>query len=590
MPQYGINLDPDHRAGLPLKAQDLSGMKWVRFVFQAQPHQKRTIQQSCQFYAPLIDTYRSLGIRTLLILNHQTFAGEEPWKHSNGNWRSFAADFSVICGEIARFFKDRGVAYELWNEGDQASESAIYVPPQTFAPLLSASSIAIKTADPSATVVFGGLVSSNPGGYLQTVANTLGRLPVDAIGVHPYGKSPSGDNGIIPYLQDIHAAFPTLPLWITEYGDGQIVKARYEVVDYYMRLVDSALRRSMAKVVPVAIWYCWSDSMNPGFGITDANRQPKDKVYSTYFLLNKLNEVLSPAPTTPAPTEPTTPTTPTTPSPSEPTQPEVSTPSAGFTHQQLINAIYEAAQAVGDNPWQWFRHAALVYLTEDRKKIYSGTPIADLPNLTPDQKTLIQRALDGKPLETVNYNGNDPTDTPTAPDEPLPTEKLLNIQWVSQFDPYGTPNTDCGDACVLMLLWYYHFKTPDARIVFKKLYGTTTAAELLYLGKEYDLTLTTEDVSLDRVKVLVASGKPVIVLVDYKMLGFPVHLRSGVNQGHHWFVVVGYNESGFVIHDPLWMPAQRNGMGGAYLPIERDTLQNALISYYVMIYRPDEAN
>ncbi len=71
---------------------------------------------------------------------------------------------------------------------------------------------------------------------------------------------------------------------------------------------------------------------------------------------------------------------------------------------------------------------------------------------------------------------------------------------MSQFDPYGTPNTDCGDACVLMLLWYYRFKTPDARVVFRLLSGTTTAAELLYLGKEYDLTLTTEDVSLDRVQ------------------------------------------------------------------------------------------
>ncbi len=586
MPQYGINLDPDQHAGLPLKAQDLSGLKWVRFVFQAQPHQKRTIQQSCQFYAPLIDSYRALGIRTLLILNHQTFVGDEPWKKSGGNWRSYAADFSVICGEIARYFKDRGVAYEIWNEGDQASDSAIYVPPQTFAPLLSASSIAIKTADPTATVVFGGLVGSDPCAYLQAVASTLGRLPVDAIGVHPYGKSPSGDNGIIPYLQNIRGAFPTLPLWITEYGDGQIVKARYEVVDYYMRLVDSALRRSMASTVPVAIWYCWSDGMNPGFGITDVNRQPKDKVYSTYFLLNKLNEVMAP-PSTPAPAAPA-PTPPT-------TQPEVSTPGAQFTHQQLINAIYEAAQAVGDNPWQWFRQAALTYLTEDRKKIYSGTAIADLPNLTTEQKTLIQRALDGKPLETVNYNNGDTSTggspgTGTAPNQPLPAEKVLDIQWVSQFDAVGTPNTDCGDACVLMLLWYYHFKTPAARIVFKLLSGTTTAAELLYLGKEYDLILTTEPVSLDRVKELVAAGTPVIVLVDYKRLGFPVHLRSGVNQGHHWFVVVGYNAAGFVIHDPLWMPAQRNGMGGGYLPIERDTLQNALIDYYVMLYRPDETS
>ena len=121
MPQYEINIDPDQRAGLPLKPEDLSGMKWVRFVFQAQPHQARTISQSCQFYLPLIERFHALGIRTLLILNHQTFIGDEPWKRGS-SWRSYAANFSVICGEIAGFFKGRDVAYEIWNEGDQASE------------------------------------------------------------------------------------------------------------------------------------------------------------------------------------------------------------------------------------------------------------------------------------------------------------------------------------------------------------------------------------------------------------------------------------------------------------------------------------
>lgn len=56
-------------------------------------------------------------------------------------------------------------------------------------------------------------------------------------------------------------------MWITEVGttdascEGQFPNATFVAAN------------EMAKQVPVVIWYCWSDGMNPGFGLVDANVQ-----------------------------------------------------------------------------------------------------------------------------------------------------------------------------------------------------------------------------------------------------------------------------------------------------------------------------
>jgi hypothetical protein len=78
-----------------------------------------------------------------------------------------------------------------------------------------------------------------------------------------------------------------------------------------------------------------------------------------------------------------------------------------FTNQQLINAFAAAAAAQGvpDDYWQWVISAGLESIANARTRLYSGTPILNLPGLSADQKSLIQRALDGENLsQPINHD------------------------------------------------------------------------------------------------------------------------------------------------------------------------------------------
>jgi putative glycosyl hydrolase len=563
MPVYGINLDPDNPKGLPappiagIRFQELQGLKWARIVFQATPHKPRTVDQSCVFYDSLVNDLSAVGIGTLFILGHQAFVGNAPWTN-NGNWQPYTSAFSAVCGKIAAHFKGKKVAYEIWNEGDQASPSAIFVDPTVFAPVLKAASDAIKANDPAATVVFGGLVSANPVAYLKTVQAKLGgQMPVDAIGIHPYGQGPTGDNNIITFLSKVTDAYPTLPVWITEIGDDAITPDRYDTLAFYMRQINKVLNSQLPTRVPVLVWYCWSDGMNKSFGIVDENLAKKRNVYSTFFELARAG----------AP------------------------PVITFTHQDLINAVMKASQATGGSMWQWFKDAGLNYIFADRSQVYIGKPIDELPNLTQTQKDLIKLALAKQPLPITSLNTPTPPEAgaPGAAASPGIQPKILEIGWISQMDQSGHGNNDCGDASVLTLLRYYKCPAPSSEEVFSQFSGKTNGDNLIALAGDYHLTLTSKSGPnpelIGLLSGLIDGNKPAILLVNYDDLMFPVHLISGADQGMHWFVVVGYADDVFYVHDPLWLPTQRDGKGGAFLQIHRDTLQNALRG--VMLYKAD---
>ncbi len=70
-------------------------------------------------------------------------------------------------------------------------------------------------------------------------------------------------------------------------------------------------------------------------------------------------------------------------------------PALTFTNQQLIDALYQAARSQNLGDWALLEKAGLDVeeLAADRDGAYSGAPIATLPNLTEDDRTLISAAL-----------------------------------------------------------------------------------------------------------------------------------------------------------------------------------------------------
>jgi len=86
------------------------------------------------------------------------------------------------------------------------------------------------------------------------------------------------------------------------------------------------------------------------------------------------------------------------PIPAEERPPEgvaVPVPPEQYTNQQVITAMYRAAEAVGEDGWALLSRAGLTHLIGDRQAAYEGLPIAELPGLTPEEKARVHAALTG---------------------------------------------------------------------------------------------------------------------------------------------------------------------------------------------------
>ncbi len=297
--QYGINLNPKDPLGQPKDVNELKGVQWVRLPFMMADLRYGRAEQAFADYDALIDRYNAVGAQVLLVLNHQTFAGidrKAPWGYG-GTWPQYAKDFGVLAGQIAAHYKGKRVAYQIWNEGDIEGPSSRAVSASDFAPVLNEVSKHIKRNAPAAPVVFGGLASGagHAVRYVQDVRAALGgRLPVDAVAVHPYGQYPptmgvpsipTGWFGALDVAMNTYIkGFGDIPIWITEIGISEtkpIPQIHWPAISDYMRQLCAYIERHYAKHVEVLIWFAWSDSMREA-GIT-RSRKPKQPIYDTFF-------------------------------------------------------------------------------------------------------------------------------------------------------------------------------------------------------------------------------------------------------------------------------------------------------------------
>jgi hypothetical protein len=306
MVQWGINLNPEHPVGQPSDPNVLQGVKWVRVVFKVGAAQ-RTLDQAFAHYDSLIAKYNGIGAKVLFVLNQETFWGNAPWH--NGDWTTYARDFAQECGRIAGRFAGRGVAWEVWNEGDLRGESSVFVNPGDYAKILREVSPAIKAKDASAPVIVGGLAGGDEAGYLNQVRQALGApLPVDAIGYHPYAHYPPNfahkpDWGgwfgeLAPKLAALTSRFPGTPVWITEIGVSEHIPfppEQYPMVTKYMEGIHALVSARFSNSIPVVVWFAWSDGMRNA-GIVDGANQPKPPVYDKFFAIVKAANEAAAAP------------------------------------------------------------------------------------------------------------------------------------------------------------------------------------------------------------------------------------------------------------------------------------------------------
>jgi hypothetical protein len=294
--QTGMNVNPDAPHSNPYQSDDFKGLDWVRFVFKAAAA-RRAVTAGFAQYDPIIQAYAGMGVSSLIILNQETVWGNAPWS-GNQDWQSYAHSLADAAGKIGSHYAHLGqqVAYQVWNEGDLPHNPAsVYVEPDRFALVLRAVATALRSAAPQSQIVFGGMATGPDhtiGYWRQCQAALDGRLPVDALAVHPYGRwgtqAPFDWGRKFPPLAEaLHkyrAAYPDFPIWITEMGvadDNPIGAEHYPAIAAYLRDVYKHVGERHAAQVPVFIWFAWSDLMRNA-GIVDSQGRRKAHVYEAF--------------------------------------------------------------------------------------------------------------------------------------------------------------------------------------------------------------------------------------------------------------------------------------------------------------------
>lgn len=294
--QCGVNIHPkDGQGGLPIP-QALTQADWVRFPFTASLRYFPNVNAAFAYFDPIINAYHAAGVRVILVLTHETYGELAGWDWlamTSQDWRNFTASYTGVAEQIARHYGDRVAAYEIWNEGDtqRGDEAGVAIPPADYAYLLSQTSSAIRRAAPSAQVVLGGLLDAS-GFYLRGVEKALnGKLPVDAIAIHPYGRgapnTPSvfASFGNIGEVIEAYAGIaPTTPLWITEIG--ALGAYRPQEAALYLGSLVEYLKTAYPDRVALVAWYGWSDAMHASRtpnGLVGVNGQPTNPLYQTFF-------------------------------------------------------------------------------------------------------------------------------------------------------------------------------------------------------------------------------------------------------------------------------------------------------------------
>lgn len=299
--QTGMNINPDAPHSNPLESGELRGMDWVRWVFKLaarlNPAERQDINAAFRQYDLLVQGYLDQGVRSLIILNQETVWGNAPWS-GNNDWNSYANHLADVARQIAARYKKYGaaVAYQIWNEGDlENNPASVYVPPAQFAIVLKRVAEAVRAESPQSPLIFGGMATGphKTIPYLKACKQALnGPWPVDAIGIHPYGrwgtKAPFDWGQTFGTLGQAFAEYerelPGLKFWVTEIGvaaDNEIGPQHYQDIGMYIQDVYSTIAARYTNLVPVVIWFAWSDLMRNA-GIVDGSGRRKSSVYAAF--------------------------------------------------------------------------------------------------------------------------------------------------------------------------------------------------------------------------------------------------------------------------------------------------------------------
>jgi hypothetical protein len=257
---------------------EAAGARWVRIDFGWSSLQPTGPREHREWYVDLadkvVDAARRRGIRVLM-----TLWRTPGWANGDAGENvppDDPADYARAAKWIARHFRGRVAAWEVWNEPNLAGGGFWTGTPQDYAELLEASYGSFKAGDPRAKVVAGSVVY-NDVDWLRAMYEAGAGGSFDVISTHPYqgvaNEPPDApDDGTkwrLSHVGAVHALMRSFgdggkPIWFTEFGwsshpnDGD--EENWELGVSLRRQARYAVRafRYVAgrfPYVPVMIWY-----------------------------------------------------------------------------------------------------------------------------------------------------------------------------------------------------------------------------------------------------------------------------------------------------------------------------------------------
>jgi hypothetical protein len=190
--QPGIAWEPAAQMNANLDAMVAAGMTWVRADFFWDSIEQQRGQYSWTATDTFVRAAEARGLHVLAIADYTpSWARSGP---TNKYPPTNPSDYATFVGALAQHYAPMGVHdWEIWNEPNNAAFWAPKADPLAYTRLLVPANAAIKQADPSATVVTGGLSPAVDNGtnvaplsFLEAVYADGGGGSFDAVGYHPY--------------------------------------------------------------------------------------------------------------------------------------------------------------------------------------------------------------------------------------------------------------------------------------------------------------------------------------------------------------------------------------------------------------------
>ncbi len=282
-------------------------------------------------YDCIVDQFAARDIRVLGLIDYQS----APWKEKT-DWATdeFRTVFTARVREIVSHYAKHKTPirhWEIWNEQDIHEEAFnVRVEPEPYARLLVDAFHAIKSIDPEATVVFGGI---SPKGfeyeenYLEDFYATqpirehyekYGYHPFDVIACHPYPETfKNPRKGLAKVMNERIKAVMNRNhdrhkrVWITELGWSSSAVSEARQADYLtasFELLSMLRDPEFPDDVPYVERYFWfkydSFSPNDKWGLVPRNRTRQKPAYFAFLNLTPPGSTAPPPPVVPGENSP----------------------------------------------------------------------------------------------------------------------------------------------------------------------------------------------------------------------------------------------------------------------------------------------